>query len=721
MKKSLFLGLGIALLGLSLASCEAKSPTNNGDNQGEQSQEQGEQSQEQGGENKDEFKPLDPSKRETINKETVTLVNTSDSLYVEKVNNIPDDFIMGMDASSIISEEQSGVKYYDHDGNEEDPLKILAENGINYIRVRVWNDPYDENGNGYGGGNNDIKKCVEIGKRATKYGMKLMVDFHYSDFWADPAKQKAPKAWASMDIDTKVDALYKYTRSCLEDLYYAGVDVGMVQVGNETNAKLCGETNWEKICKLFNSGSKAVKEVYSDALVAVHFTNPEKLNKYKEYSYYLSRYEVNYDVFASSYYPYWHGTLDNLSSVLSEVATTYDKKVMVAETSYAFTSENTDCWSNTISTADASYPYPISEAGQANHVRNVIDTVVNTTNGIGVCYWEGTWISVGNNSWDENSILWEKYGSGWASSYASQYDPDDAGKWYGGCAVENQAFFDENGHALETLKVWNLVKTGNTEVPRYVDGADSIELTFLETDDITLPATVNVVYNTNEREAAPVNWDGWTSEAQYIAKNSGNAKYDIIGHTSNGSEVHCFLIILEYNYAQNYSFENGMTCWTEDITGTTNDSYKVLITNENPATGSYGYHFWSRYENTCKFYIEQKIADNGYLYNSETGNYDGSQIDAGTYKYSITFICGGSGNDPISSELNNMYSYVKINGEVVKTLKFNGAAYSDGQITYLMKDIQVAAGDTVVIGVFIDAKETGVWGSIDDALFNKQR
>ena len=135
---------------------------------------------------------------------------------------------MGMDASSVIAEEKSGVKYYDFDGQEKDLFEIYKNAGINYIRVRVWNDPFDANGNGYGGGNNDINRAVEIGKRATKYGMKLLVDFHYSDFWADPSKQQAPKAWAKMNIEDKSNALYEYTKESLTKLKDAGVDIGIL-------------------------------------------------------------------------------------------------------------------------------------------------------------------------------------------------------------------------------------------------------------------------------------------------------------------------------------------------------------------------------------------------------------------------------------------------------------------------------------------------------------
>ena len=120
---------------------------------------------------------------------------TSDTLYVSRVENLGDDFILGMDASCVPALEEGGVKYYDADGVEKDVYEILSQNGINYIRVRVWNDPYDASGRGYGGGNCDIENAIEIGKRATAQGLKLLVNFHYSDFWADPAKQMAPKAW----------------------------------------------------------------------------------------------------------------------------------------------------------------------------------------------------------------------------------------------------------------------------------------------------------------------------------------------------------------------------------------------------------------------------------------------------------------------------------------------------------------------------------------------
>ena len=401
-------------------------------------------------------------KENAVKPETTEPAVTSDTLVVEKVENLPADFILGMDASCVPALEKSGVRYYDHEGQEKDVYRILSENGINYIRVRIWNDPFDGAGNGYGGGNCDIHNAVAIGKRATENGMKLLVDFHYSDFWADPAKQMVPKAWESLDFDGKCDALYAFTKESLQLLKAAGVDIGMVQIGNETNGSLCGETEWAKICRLISAGAAAVRESCPEAKVAVHFANPEKSGTYENYAKQLETYQVDYDVFASSYYPFWHGSMENLSNLLSEIARTYGKEVMVAETSYAYTAEDTDFSHNTIGAGSEVDGYPFTVQGQADLVRDVIDLLANKTEkGIGVFYWEGTWISAGGKTWAENAALWEKYGSGWASSYAAGYDPDDAGKWYGGCAVDNQALFDAGGQALESLKVFALVRQGN--------------------------------------------------------------------------------------------------------------------------------------------------------------------------------------------------------------------------------------------------------------------
>ena len=183
------------------------------------------------------------------------------AIYVEPIEGLSDDFIKGMDVSSILAQEASGVKYYNEAGEEADIFEVLANAGVNYIRVRVWNDPYDANGNGYGGGNCDTAKAAEIGKRAAKYGMKLLVDFHYSDFWADPSKQFVPKAWEGMTIEEKCEAIYEFTKESLTEIADAGADIGMVQIGNEINYGMSGETSVSNVMALLKQASKAVREV----------------------------------------------------------------------------------------------------------------------------------------------------------------------------------------------------------------------------------------------------------------------------------------------------------------------------------------------------------------------------------------------------------------------------------------------------------------------------
>ena len=245
-------------------------------------------------------------------------------------------------------------------------------------------------------------------------------------------------------IGEKEIALYQYTKESLEKLISEGIDIGMVQIGNETNGKFVGESEWSKISKLFNAGSKAVREIDSNILVALHFTNPEKIGNYENISYQLSENNVDYDVFASSYYPFWHGTLDNLTTQLKKIANNYGKKVMVAETSYVYTNEDGDGHGNTSPANGQSLDYPISVQGQATSVRNVFQAVANVGEaGLGVFYWEPAWLPVGtSDNLENNKVIWEKYGSGWASSFASEYDSEDAGKWYGGSAVDNQGLFD---------------------------------------------------------------------------------------------------------------------------------------------------------------------------------------------------------------------------------------------------------------------------------------
>jgi len=606
-------------------------------------------------------------------------------IFVQKVNGLSRDFIKGVDVSSIISLENSGVKFYNSAGKVQDIFTTLHESGVNYIRVRVWNDPYDANGNGYGGGNNDLQKAIEIGKRATANGMKLLVDFHYSDFWADPAKQQVPKAWANLSFEDKQTALYDYTKKSLQAMRDQGIDIGMVQIGNETNGAFVGENDWTKISALFNQGSKAVREVDPSILVALHFTNPETAGRYADYAKTLQENNVDYDVFASSYYPFWHGTLSNLTSVLKNVANTYGKKVMVAETSYTYTAEDGDGHPNTApKDSGQTLNYPVTVQGQANAVRDVIQAVANVGSaGIGVFYWEPAWIPVGPpDNLAENKLLWEKDGSGWAASYSKEYDPADAGVWYGGSAVDNQALFDFTGHPLASLNVFNYVNTGAVASLK-IDEIKDVSVSAVSGDPIDLPKTVEVTYNDGTKGSAAVTWD---QDALQKAISSGTGTYEISGTVEGGEAVKAHLEIKPENFVVNPSFESSdRSMWNiiyEDGALPHTDFQQKA---SDAKSGEYSLHFYSA--DGVNFKVEQTI----------TG------LKPGYYHLSM-FLQGGDANN------SDMYLYANTASKDYKTdTGVNGwVNWSNPAIN----DILVTDG-TLTIGARIKA-DGGAWGSLDD-------
>ena len=364
--------------------------------------------------------------------------------------------VKGVDVSSIIAIENAGVEFYDKNGRKQDIFKTLAESGVNYIRVRIWNEPWDSNGNTYGGGNNDLNTAAEIAKRASAYGMTLLVDIQYSDFWADPAKQTRPKYWQQHDHETLKYEISRYTKWVLETITEAGGNIGMVQVGNETNCFFCGEKDMYKICDLFASANKTIREFDPDILIAHHFANPNKTDYYLWYAQVMDECNLDYDIFATSYYSYWHGTTDNLTYILKSIADKYNKYVMVAETAYPYTNDDGDSFGNAVSASSSGVElrYDISVQGQAECLTDVFQAVADVgPKGLGVFYWEPAWLGVYGISWEEQHRLWTTYGSGWATDYAKEYDMNvDAA---GGSSYDNQALFDFSGHPLESLSVFS--------------------------------------------------------------------------------------------------------------------------------------------------------------------------------------------------------------------------------------------------------------------------
>ena len=173
-------------------------------------------------------------------------------------------FIKGMDLSTLLELERCGAKYYE-DGKEKDILDIMKEHDVDTIRLRLWNDPKSEEGEPYGAGNNDLAETIAIGKKVTDAGFGVLLNFHYSDFWADPGKQIKPKAWKDFGVDELEQAVYDFTLENLTKIIEAGVNVTMIQVGNElSNGLLWPEgkvPDYDNIAKFVNAGIRACRKV----------------------------------------------------------------------------------------------------------------------------------------------------------------------------------------------------------------------------------------------------------------------------------------------------------------------------------------------------------------------------------------------------------------------------------------------------------------------------
>lgn len=608
-------------------------------------------------------------------------------IFVSKIEGLSPDFIKGMDISSLLVEEASGVKYYDEQGKEADLCKILADAGVNYVRVRVWMDPFDEEGNGYGGGNCTVDTAIAIGLRAKKYGMKTCVDFHYSDFWADPNKQMCPKIWRGKGIGEKIELTYDYTKESVARILDAGVDLGMVQIGNETNNGIAGIKSQDNLAKFLANGCKAVRDISSekgkDIKIAVHFTGIDDYDGTLKRAALLKEYGVDYDIFGVSYYSFWHGKFENMKKVLSNIHDEYGVDTCIMETSYPFTSEDTDGTGNSIAgDNDIIDGYPATVQGQAKMVRDVMANA-SEAGALGVFYWEGAWISVGDD-YDDNQKKWEEFGSGWASSYAASYDPTDAGRYYGGSSWDNQAFFDKTGHPLESLNVFKYVNHG-AKAPLEILAVKNVNFESPIGEPLNLPSTVEAVYNDSEYTGGvAVTWD--EDICNSIDVNT-NGKYPIKGITENGWEIEGTVKVCSINYVKNGSFEEpDISMWQVAYPGSKNQT-DIQTKEADAYEGEKAFHFWDT--EPIDFTVTQTIE------NIAPGNYS-----------TTVFMQGGDMGDSQDN-----YFFVTINGEEYERVPVTVEGWVKWQ-NPIITDIPVKEGDEVVVGMHVSGAAKG-WGTID--------
>ena len=247
-------------------------------------------------------------------------------------------FAKGADISWLPQMEASGYKFYSDNGDPEDCFKILKDHGINSIRLRTFVNPSDDRFSGHC----SKDEAVAMAVRAKKWGMKVMIDFHYSDTWADPANQAKPKAWENHDFSTLLNDLYSYTFEVMTALKSAGVTPEWTQVGNEiTGGMVYPEgsfSNWSQLVQLINKGYEAIKAVSSQTKVILHIDQGNDNARFRWWFDAATKNGANYDVIGLSYYPYWLSgnpdytlSIDDLGSNLKDMVTRYGKEVMVVE------------------------------------------------------------------------------------------------------------------------------------------------------------------------------------------------------------------------------------------------------------------------------------------------------------------------------------------------------------------------------------------------------
>lgn len=360
-----------------------------------------------------------------------------------------DKFIKGMDVSTLIEQEECGAKYYDH-GKEGDMLEILKEYGVNSVRLRLWNDPYSENGEPYGAGTNDLEKTVILAKRAKKLGMGVLLDLHYSDFWADPGKQTVPKAWKNYNEEELEQAVYDFTMQVMKCLQREDVMPTMVQVGNELTNGLLWPTgkkpNFDNIAKYINAGIKGVRAVDENVPIMIHLDNGGLNEMYVEWFDEFMKRGLPFDIIGLSYYPFWHGSMEELDYNMKDMAKRYQKQIVIAEVSMGFTMEDYRSRENkpldqlkgmaTKQELVDNLPYEMTPKGQAAFMQEIMTMLAKVPGGLGFYYWEPGWIPVP--------------GCGWANEAALEYTGEEGP---GGNEWANQALFDYDGNVLPALEV----------------------------------------------------------------------------------------------------------------------------------------------------------------------------------------------------------------------------------------------------------------------------
>ncbi|HAT7685807.1 TPA: cellulase family glycosylhydrolase, partial [Enterobacter cloacae subsp. cloacae] len=373
----------------------------------------------------------------------------ADAVKTRPFNTMPADFIKGADISTLLEAEQHGAKFYNQNGQQQDAIAILKANGVNYVRLRLWVDPQDASGKTYGGGSNNLENTIALAKRVKAQGLKLLLDFHYSDFWTDPGKQFKPKAWEKMDYPQLKTAIHDYTRDTIARFKQEGVLPDMVQIGNEINGGMLwpegkswgqGGGEFDRLAGLLNAAIGGLKENLTggeQVKIMLHLAEGTKNDTFRWWFDEIAKRGVPFDIIGLSMYTYWNGPISALKANMDDISRRYNKDVIVVEAAYGYTLDNCDNAENSFQAKeekDGGYPGTVQ--GQYDYIHDLMQSVIDVPDhrGKGIFYWEPTWIAVP--------------GTTWATKAGMKYIHDE---WKEGNARENQALFDCQGKVLPSI------------------------------------------------------------------------------------------------------------------------------------------------------------------------------------------------------------------------------------------------------------------------------
>lgn len=303
---------------------------------------------------------------------------------------------IGHDLSFAIQEAAIGNTFSDR-GRTALPEQILVDHGANFVRLRIWVDPP--------GGYSNLASVLQMAQRAHAAGMRILLDFHYSDFWADPGKQNPPAAWLGQDLPTLAQTVRTYTRDVLTALHAQGTPADMVQIGNEIRngmlwplgfADAFSGQGWDSLAVLLRAGAAGAADAPGRTpRIVIHYDNGGDNTGSRAFFDRLVASGAPFDVIGLSYYPFFHGTITQLRTNINDLATRYNKDLMIVETQYGWTLQNGDFLGNFLWQDSQLMPgYPATPGGQVGFVSDLVSALaaVPGGHGAGVFYWQPEWI-----------------------------------------------------------------------------------------------------------------------------------------------------------------------------------------------------------------------------------------------------------------------------------------------------------------------------------------